>query len=201
MNSEDANASMVDKTDLASFSSGVQRIIKTSTLASATVMSVDRRRALMGDVVKFQMCEDLLPYFTMSYKDSHKGKKGGRETAKACMRYLTGSAKKALLLKYGVDCANSDDIAAGFSNGGASFQARLDKQPDWETTFFTSTPGEKHVVPSELFEKSLLTEILVYIMDAADARKKIEDANPASATKASAKTSDELAAMMASLMK
>jgi hypothetical protein len=36
-------------------------------------------------------------------------------------------------------------------------------------------------------------------MDAADARKKIEDANPASAAKAVA-TDDELAAMMAKLM-
>jgi hypothetical protein len=35
----------------------------------------------------------------------------------------------------------------------------------------------KHVVPNDLFETNLLTEILVYTMDAADARKKIEDAN------------------------
>jgi hypothetical protein len=81
----------------------------------------------------------------------------------------------------------------------ASFRARMDKLPGWETMFFTHSVHQKvkHVVPNDLFETNLLTEILVYTMDAADARKKIEDANPASAAKAVA-TDDELAAMMAS---
>jgi hypothetical protein len=41
----------------------------------------------------------------------------------------------------------------------------------------------KHVVPNDLFETNLLTRFW-YTLDAADARKKIEDANPASAAKA-----------------
>jgi hypothetical protein len=57
-------------------------------------------------------------------------------------------------------------------------------------------PKVKHVVPNDLFETNLLTEILVYTMDAADARKKIEDANRFCGKKPS--TDDELAAMMAS---
>jgi hypothetical protein len=201
MNPEDANASMLGKQDIASFCSGIDRIVKTSTLAPVIVMSPDRRRALMGDVVKFKMCEELLPYFTLGYKDSYKGMKGGRQSAAACMRYLVGVTKKAALLEYGIDGANSDDIDAGFSNGSASFRARMDKLPGWETMFFTHSVHQKvkHVVPNDLFETNLLTEILVYTMDAADARKKIEDANPASAAKAVA-TDDELAAMMAKLM-
>jgi hypothetical protein len=65
--------------------------------------------------------------------------------------------------------------------------------PGWET-FTHSVQKVKHVVPNDLFETNLLTEILVYTMDAADARKKIEDANRCE----KAVADDELAAMMAS---
>jgi hypothetical protein len=65
--------------------------------------------------------------------------------------------------------------------------------------FFTHSVHQKvkHVVPNDLFETNLLTEILVYTMDAADARKRsrmqIRFCGKAVAT-------DELAAMMAKLM-
>jgi hypothetical protein len=38
MNPEDANASMLGKQDIASFCSGIDRIVKTSTLAPVIVM-------------------------------------------------------------------------------------------------------------------------------------------------------------------
>jgi hypothetical protein len=45
------------------------------------------RRRQVQDVRK------LLPYFTLGYKDSYKGMKGGQSAA-ACMRYLVGVTKK-----------------------------------------------------------------------------------------------------------
>jgi hypothetical protein len=87
---EDANASMLGKQDIASFCSGIDRIVRTSTLAPV-VVSPDRRRALMGDVVKFKMCEELLPLY-VGLQGLLQGD-GGRQSAAACMRYLVGVTK------------------------------------------------------------------------------------------------------------
>jgi hypothetical protein len=57
-------------------------------------MSLTDADALMGDVVKFKMCEELLPYFTLGYKDSYKGMKGAPK--RGCLHaYLVGVTKKA----------------------------------------------------------------------------------------------------------
>jgi hypothetical protein len=89
MNPEDANASMLGKQDIASFCSGIDRIVKTSTLAPVIVMSPDRRRALMGDVVKFKMCEELLLTLRWAdYKDE-----GCRRAAAACDTSLVSPRK------------------------------------------------------------------------------------------------------------
>jgi hypothetical protein len=81
------------------------------------------------------------------------------------------------LLEYGIDGANSDDIDASpmgrFVPCSHGQTARLKNN-----VLHSLCPEVKHVVPNDLFETNLLTEILVYTMDAADARKKIEDANP-----------------------
>jgi hypothetical protein len=84
---------MLGKQDIASFCSGIDRIVRDIDSCSG-VMSLTDADALMGDVVKFKMCEELLPYFTLGYKDSYKGMKGGQSAA-ACMRYLVGVTKKA----------------------------------------------------------------------------------------------------------
>jgi hypothetical protein len=55
----------------------------------------------------------------------------------------------------------------------------MDKLPGWkQCSSLTLSTRVKHVVPNDLFETNLLTEVTVYTMDAADARKNIEDANP-----------------------
>jgi hypothetical protein len=48
--------------------------------------------------------------------------------------------------------------------GSASFRARMDKLPGWETMFFTHScpPKVKHVVPNVCLKRTFLTEILVH---------------------------------------
>jgi hypothetical protein len=104
--------------------------------------------------------------------------KGGRQSAAACMRYPLVSPRKPHSWS-GIDGANLR-ISMPASPMGALRSVLAWTTARLETMFFTHSVHQKvkHVVPNDLFETNLLTEILVYTMDAADARKKIEDANP-----------------------
>jgi hypothetical protein len=67
--------------------------------------------------------------------------------------------------EYGIDGANLMISMPASPMGALRSVLAHGQLPGWETMFFTHSVHQKvkHVVPNDLFETNLLTEILVYI--------------------------------------